>query len=198
MIRDYLRELESRLATCYWIAAIEVMRCDLTNFNDLEILIYRFRIKIKNGDLLEMMERVVMEENLPLRHTTYRFHWQDANGKLIRRWDNAPHHIGMPGFPYHVHLGEEMRMETSNPLTGLMLLDEMDVLFNNIDMNKENTHNETEIETGIAFTIPPELRKLRPARWIRDFLFDWAIIVATPTKFCDWQVGTNGRIICLR
>lgn len=42
------------------------------------------------------------------------------------------------------------------------------------------SENETEkTESGYDFTIPPELRKLRPTRWIRDFLFDWAIIVAT-------------------
>lgn len=33
----------------------------------------------------------------------YSFHWQDAQGRLIRRWDNAPHHPGLPNAPHHIH-----------------------------------------------------------------------------------------------
>lgn len=128
MIRDYLRELESRLTSCSWAVAIEVARCDITDLDDVVILIYRFRISLKDGGLLEMMERVIVEGNSPLCHTTYRFHWQDAKGRLIHRWDNAPHHPHLPGFPYHLHLGENMSVETSEPITGLMLLGEIDSL----------------------------------------------------------------------
>ena len=32
----------------------------------------------------------------------YAYHWQ-KDGRLIRRWDNAPHHKGLPNFPHHVH-----------------------------------------------------------------------------------------------
>ncbi len=32
----------------------------------------------------------------------YSYHWQ-KNDKLMRRWDNAPHHKNLPNFPYHVH-----------------------------------------------------------------------------------------------
>lgn len=32
----------------------------------------------------------------------YSYHWQ-KNDKLVRRWDNAPHHKDLPNFPYHVH-----------------------------------------------------------------------------------------------
>jgi len=33
----------------------------------------------------------------------YNFHWQDATGNLIRRWDNAPHHPELDNYPHHVH-----------------------------------------------------------------------------------------------
>jgi len=32
----------------------------------------------------------------------YSYHWQ-RNGELIRRWDNAPHHMNLPNFPHHIH-----------------------------------------------------------------------------------------------
>jgi hypothetical protein len=37
----------------------------------------------------------------------YKFHWQDSQGRLIKRWDNAPHHPEVEGFPHHLHDGSE-------------------------------------------------------------------------------------------
>lgn len=34
----------------------------------------------------------------------YAYHWQRKNGKLIRRWDNVPHHKHIRSFPYHQHI----------------------------------------------------------------------------------------------
>ena len=36
----------------------------------------------------------------------YSFHWQDSQGKLIIRWDNAPHHKHIKTFPHHKHIQE--------------------------------------------------------------------------------------------
>ena len=33
----------------------------------------------------------------------YSFHWQDKNGDLIIRWDNAPHYKNIKTFPHHKH-----------------------------------------------------------------------------------------------
>jgi hypothetical protein len=30
-------------------------------------------------------------------------HWQNKDGKLRIRWDNAPHHKDMKTFPHHKH-----------------------------------------------------------------------------------------------
>ncbi len=37
----------------------------------------------------------------------YSYHWQ-RQGKLIKRWDNAPHHKGLPNFPHHIHNGKHV------------------------------------------------------------------------------------------
>ena len=37
----------------------------------------------------------------------YRFHWQDKEGILIKRWDNSKHHPELETFPNHVHLGDD-------------------------------------------------------------------------------------------
>jgi hypothetical protein len=33
----------------------------------------------------------------------YSFHWQDEEGELIIRWDNAPHHQEIETYPHHKH-----------------------------------------------------------------------------------------------
>ncbi len=50
-------------------------------------------IKIKNSPIVE----------------NYRYHWQDKNSNVIKRWDNAPHHKSIPTFPHHVHEGESVK-----------------------------------------------------------------------------------------
>lgn len=34
----------------------------------------------------------------------YSFHWVDATGKLLCRWDNAPHWPSLKTFPSHKHI----------------------------------------------------------------------------------------------
>ena len=36
----------------------------------------------------------------------YSYHWQDENGSLRMRWDNAPHHSHLSTYPYHKHAPE--------------------------------------------------------------------------------------------
>jgi hypothetical protein len=36
----------------------------------------------------------------------YAYHWQDRNGNLIMRWDNAPD-WDVKTYPHHKHVGEE-------------------------------------------------------------------------------------------
>jgi len=59
-----------------------------------------------DGGLLEIAEFFVLEANA-IAVGNYRFHWQDPQGRLIKRWDNAPHHPEVEGFPHHLHDGNE-------------------------------------------------------------------------------------------
>jgi hypothetical protein len=59
-----------------------------------------------DGDLLEIAVFFVLEASTIIIEN-YKFHWQDSQGRLIRRWDNAPHHPEVEGFPHHVHDGSE-------------------------------------------------------------------------------------------
>jgi hypothetical protein len=67
---------------------------------------FRARVKMANGDLLEIAEFFVLEANA-ITVGNYKFHWQDSQGCLIKRWDNAPHHPEVKGFPHHLHDSSE-------------------------------------------------------------------------------------------
>lgn len=43
----------------------------------------------------------------------YAYHWQDAAGQFLRRWDNAPHWKAVNTYPHHQHVGSEDRVEAS-------------------------------------------------------------------------------------
>jgi len=41
----------------------------------------------------------------------YSYHYQDGNGKVIFRYDMAPHHIEIETFPHHKHINSEKVIE---------------------------------------------------------------------------------------
>lgn len=81
----------------------------------------RLRAVLSNGDLLEAFEFVVVTPDA-LQTRTYRIHWQQGDGQLKRRWDNAPHHQEVPTFPHHMHVGRAAVVESSEPMTILKVL----------------------------------------------------------------------------
>jgi hypothetical protein len=56
---------------------------------------------------------------------TYSHHWADSEGRLIKRWDNTPHHPGLAGFPHHIHDGASGSVEPGNPTHIFAVLDEI-------------------------------------------------------------------------
>ena len=57
--------------------------------------------------------------------TTYRPHWQDHNGQLVKRWDNAPHYRAIETFPHHLHDGSENHVVSHPAITGLEVLQQI-------------------------------------------------------------------------
>ena len=53
----------------------------------------------------------------------YSFHWQTADGTLLCRWDNAPHHHHLVSYPHHLHRDDQVL--ESRPLSLMDVLDEI-------------------------------------------------------------------------
>ena len=63
----------------------------------------RIRIRIKQNNLLEINEAIVIIDNR-LMTLDYRYHYQNNQNQLIFRYDSTPHFPDLPTFPHHKHL----------------------------------------------------------------------------------------------
>ncbi|MBN2090455.1 hypothetical protein JW964_12650 [candidate division KSB1 bacterium] len=81
-----------------------VIRCDFVKSYDIldfieeeAIEFLRLKVEFNDNSLLHI------RESLALGKSKYSYHWQKANGDLIIRWDNAPHHPEIKTHPFHLH-----------------------------------------------------------------------------------------------
>lgn len=61
------------------------------------------KVGFKDGSLLHIKDYLFIDGK-----RKYSYHWQDAHGRLINRWDNSPHHREVSTFPHHRHLSKEV------------------------------------------------------------------------------------------
>lgn len=66
----------------------------------------RFRADLISGGLLECFVYYRQRGDL-LPVEKHSFHWQDEQGNLVCRLDNAPHHVDLPHAPHHLHTGAD-------------------------------------------------------------------------------------------
>ncbi|MCZ7372989.1 MAG: DUF6516 family protein [Candidatus Methanoperedens sp.] len=67
------------------------------------------KIANKNPDVVKFR---LIKEFMHLHKIDYSYHWQNNEKKLIKRWDNAPHHAEIETFPHHLHNGEDIMPST--------------------------------------------------------------------------------------
>ena len=56
-----------------------------------------------DGSRLQAVEKLVVEPYALLK-SRYAYHYQKADGTLIFRYDNAPHHPEIATYPHHKHI----------------------------------------------------------------------------------------------
>jgi hypothetical protein len=125
MIERYMNDLDVLISTSAFIVDIDIIRRDIRDTGLEKTALFRYRIKLIDESLIEITERI-LEERGGLTTTKYRYHWQTGSGKLIKRWDNAPHHPEIDTFPDHLHDGSEdnvksfRKMNASDILTDII------------------------------------------------------------------------------
>jgi hypothetical protein len=121
MIERYMNDLDVLISASAFIVDIDIIRRDIRDTGLEKTALFRYRIKLIDESLIEITERI-LEERGGLTTTKYRYHWQTGSGKLIKRWDNAPHHPEIDTFPDHLHDGSEENVKSFRKMNALDIL----------------------------------------------------------------------------
>lgn len=121
MINTYLNDLDAFISANDAVVNVNVIRRDIRDTGLEKIALYRYRLKLKDGSIVELTERII-EERGKFNTTKYRFHWQNKSGELIKRWDNAPHHPEINSFPDHLHDGAVDNVKSFRKCSALDIL----------------------------------------------------------------------------
>ena len=128
MIPKLNRYLDRIYTTVHSRTDIEVESFEFIDRSDYPEQTSKLFIKLRflDGSLLIVEEALKAVRKSAFVKIRYRYHYQRADGTLVFRYDNAPHHPGLPNFPHHKHIGE--RVEPAQPPDLSEVLKEIDVL----------------------------------------------------------------------
>lgn len=121
VIADYFDEIEARFLGSPAISKYQILRREVTPTDG----IIRIKADLSDASQGEFFEYVV-EANKQIEIRKYSFHWQDQNGRLLKRWDNAPHHREYSSH-HHLHLADESVTEINPPRNMIQIILEIEV-----------------------------------------------------------------------
>ena len=98
LIAQYFDDIEARLIASPAISSYRILRREVAPADGK----LRVKAELNDGSIVELFEYVT-ESSGRIVKQKYSFHWQDARGNLVARWDNAPHHRDLPNAPHHSH-----------------------------------------------------------------------------------------------
>ena len=99
MVKNYLDSIVQELIVSHVVSSFKVLKCEVGEEDGYT----RIKCNLSNGDTLEFAEYIQISKNT-IHLETYSFHWQSADGNLVKRWDNVKHHKEVGTYPYHLHL----------------------------------------------------------------------------------------------
>jgi hypothetical protein len=99
-IQRHFDAVEAWLITSPAILAYQILRREVSAADGK----LRVSLALSDGGSAELFEYVA-DVGGRIHLAKYSFHWQDAQGNLLRRWDNAPHYPSLPNAPHHLHAG---------------------------------------------------------------------------------------------
>lgn len=117
--QQYLTEIKTKLISSLAVDSIVIVK----ERASLEQGYFRARLRLSNGDFLEVVEYFVVKDGRCITET-YRHQWMDQTQQVLKkRWDNVEHFPNLPNFPHHVHVGDELNVEPSQSLSILELIE---------------------------------------------------------------------------
>lgn len=120
-VGSHFDQIEARLIECPAVLSYQIIRRQIS-LDDGKL---RIRATLTGGDVFECF-LYVMDMGHHISPLKYSFHWQDAEGRLVKRLDNAPHHPELPYAPHHLHIGTDRIQGFSGDPDILSFIDEME------------------------------------------------------------------------
>lgn len=118
LIEEYFQKIEADIASCPYVLESRIVK----DKRSLYIGIIEGKIYFIDETVLYFIEFVNVKERTEVYK--YSYHYQDGDGKLIFRYDMAPHHREIETFPHHKHVSSKEAIEASAP-TLAKVLDEI-------------------------------------------------------------------------
>jgi hypothetical protein len=117
LLDEYLRSLLEAVASSRLVRASSVTLDRRTLYAG----VIRGDLYFADGSRLHFRELV--ESNAEILRRMYAYHYQDASGALVFRYDDTPHHPALETHPHHKHDGSEPNVHSAEPpsLAGVLL-----------------------------------------------------------------------------
>ncbi|MCI5218097.1 MAG: hypothetical protein D3914_02635 [Candidatus Electrothrix sp. LOE2] len=109
LIEEYFDETEVCLIANRTVSSYTLVRREIAVADGK----LRAKAVLSDDSMLEFF-LYIRENDRQISREKYSFHWQDAQGNLIRRWDNAPHHPALDNAPHHLHLADGSTESVAN------------------------------------------------------------------------------------
>ncbi len=106
-IETYFRQVNETLENCAVALSVNVTY-DKRGTHEGFI---RGEIHFRDGSILQFREFVDVE--LMIERLMYAYHYAEAFGKFMFRYDNTGHHKSVPTYPHHKHEGSEQNVVIS-------------------------------------------------------------------------------------
>ena len=129
MVKNHIEDIIQDLTICRAVYSYRVLKLEVGD----EYAYVRVKCRLSNGDILEFAEYLAVQKG-KINTETYSFHWQSADSRLRKRWDNVPHHQTISTFPNHLHLPGQI--VTSEPMTLKMVLADIEESLETIDLEE--------------------------------------------------------------
>ncbi len=109
LITEYFQQIDSVISDCIYVVETNVIK----DRRSLHIGVIEGQLLFTDDSVLHFIEFVNVKEII--ESYKYSYHYQDYNGRLIFRYDIAPHHQEIDTFPHHKHIHSDDVIEASTP-----------------------------------------------------------------------------------
>ncbi|MFQ5421713.1 MAG: DUF6516 family protein [Anaerolineae bacterium] len=102
---------------------IEVESLEI-HYITIGVALFSATLRFFDNSRLVMEEEVEERPRQTINKIRYKYHYQDAENRLISRYDNVPHHLSVSTFPHHKHEGA--KIVAADPVDLSQVLQEID------------------------------------------------------------------------